>query len=155
MSWCDGLSIKAKSPHDWFPLPMGQHSLIICWIHELIFHAKSVINIHSCYIHHSQLAIAKNIQWHIKHILLPSSVQTHSSLVPCIFTSGFLLLLMSFFFLWGVYYWGFEFKAVHLLGRRSTTWDTPPALLVFIFFQTGSHGFVWGQMAILLPLPPR
>jgi hypothetical protein len=34
---------------------------------------------------------------------------------------------------------GFELSALHLLGRHSITWVTPPALFALVTFQVGSH----------------
>jgi hypothetical protein len=53
----------------------------------------------------------------------------------------------------------FEIRAPHLLGRCSTTWNTPqPFLLLVIFFHLGSWRspppLGWPWTMILLPMPP-
>jgi hypothetical protein len=38
---------------------------------------------------------------------------------------------------------GFEFRALHLLGRSSTTWVTPPALFCLSYFSDRESCFCW------------
>jgi hypothetical protein len=34
---------------------------------------------------------------------------------------------------------GFELRALHLLDKCSTIWDTPPAFFASVICETGSH----------------
>jgi hypothetical protein len=52
----------------------------------------------------------------------------------CLWFSSY-LVNFSWFFWWGVK--GTELRASHLLGKRSTTWATPPASLAIFFFGGG------------------
>jgi ABC-type uncharacterized transport system permease subunit len=50
-------------------------------------------------------------------------------------------LKLNFFFLFLSFLTivGFEFRALHMLGRHSTTWAMPPVLFALVILWMGSH----------------
>jgi hypothetical protein len=63
-------------------------------------------------------------------VLLYNITQRYSA-VMCLSIYTVKILNFSIFSLW---YWRFEFRTFHLLGRRSTTWTMPPAIFYFRYF---------------------